>query len=357
MTEVLIVGGGLAGLRLADLLAQRGVDFQLVEGRARFGGRILTADLAGGAFDMGPAWFWPGQPRIAALIDALGLHRFDQFATGAAVFEDQTGQVRQAHGFAAMAGSHRIVGGFGALIAALVARLPAERLHLNAPLTGVQRSDGTLHATLANGDRISAQQVMLAIPPRIAAHLPLTPSLTETQQDSLRNIPTWMAGHAKALAVYDTPFWRAAGLSGDGSSRRGPMVEIHDASPADGGPGALFGFIGVPVAARQDTAALRHAVQDQLVRLFGPDAAHPRAVQIKDWALDPLTATAQDHAPLYEHPRYGLPPALRDVWDGTLHFGATETAGQFGGFIEGALEAAEAGADAILARIGASHGH
>ncbi len=44
-TEVLIVGGGLAGLSLADKLSREGVDFLLVEAQNRLGGRILTEDI------------------------------------------------------------------------------------------------------------------------------------------------------------------------------------------------------------------------------------------------------------------------------------------------------------------------
>jgi len=36
-----------------------------------------------------------------------------------------------------------------------------------------------------------------------------------------------------------------------------------------------------------------------------------------------------------------MPPALTDLWDGRLHFAGTEVAPTFGGYIEGALEAAE----------------
>ena len=66
-TDILIVGGGLSGLALADHLARQGTDFLLVEAQERLGGRIMTKDIAGGRFDLGPAWFWPGQPRMAAL--------------------------------------------------------------------------------------------------------------------------------------------------------------------------------------------------------------------------------------------------------------------------------------------------
>lgn len=64
------------------------------------------------------------------------------------------------------------------------------------------------------------------------------------------NKPTWMAGHAKVVAIYERPFWRDSGLSGFVSSRVGPLQEIHDASP-EAGSGALFGFLGIPVEVRQ----------------------------------------------------------------------------------------------------------
>ena len=63
---------------------------------------------------------------------------------------------------------------------------------------------------------------------------------------------------------------------------------------------------------------------------------------MKDWAFDPYTSTEADKAPLYAHPVYGLPTAMNGLWNDTLHFAGTEVAQDFGGYLEGALEAAEA---------------
>ena len=158
---------------------------------------------------------------------------------------------------------------------------------------------------------------------------------------AMQEIPTWMAGQAKAIAVYDTPFWRINGFSGQATSRKGPMIEIHDASPADGGPYALFGFIGIPPAGREDVALLRQHLIAQLIRLFGPQAATPKQLKIQDWASAKYTATEADKEPMYAHPNYGLPPTLTKLWNNKLHFAGTEVAPTFGGYIEGALEAVE----------------
>ncbi len=345
--DVLIVGGGLAGLALAKQLLVAGVDFQLVEARPRFGGRIKGSDVGGAAFDMGPAWFWPGQLRMAALTQELNLGVFEQFAQGDLSFEDEEGQVHRGRGYASMEGSFRVKGGLAHLIAQLVQSLPQERLHLHSRVTRLGEACAEIE-TRCNTHKIAARTIALAVPPRLAAQLDFFPALEPITHDALLNVPTWMAGQAKVVAVYDRPFWREAGLSGDAMSRHGPLVEIHDASPAEGGPYALFGFVGIPIEARRDAESLKSAAVAQLVRLFGAEAAEPRDVLLKDWALDELTAAPRDHAPLMAHPRYGMPPMLDALHAQGLFFCGTEVAATFGGFLEGALEAAEAAAPRII---------
>lgn len=339
--SVLIVGGGLSGLALADMLEREGRDYRLVEARARFGGRIKTEHCGEGAFDMGPAWFWPGQPRIAALIKDHGFTAFEQFARGDLLYEGPDGRVERGRGFASMQGSLRLEGGLAKLTSRLAGGLSSQRIHLGKAVRALQKTEEGIAAALQSGEVLEAKQVVLALPPRIAATLHFDPPLPETMRNAMRDIPTWMAGHAKAVAIYDTPFWRDAGLSGDATSRHGPMVEIHDASPSMGGPYALFGFIGVPPEGRKDVPRLRQHIIAQLVRLFGDAAAAPRQLILKDWAFDPHTATPLDHAPLYAHPTYRLPAELQGIWHGRLLFAGTEAAPQFGGYLEGALEAAE----------------
>lgn len=337
----LIVGGGLSGLALADALHAKGRDFILVEGRTRLGGRIKTDTYGGGAFDLGPAWFWPGQPRIARMIERLNLAKFDQFADGDLMYETEQGHVQRGRGFSSMQGSWRLAGGLGALIDALAHGLPQDRIKMGTEVTGLNKTEAGVVATFRTGESMAFDRVVLCLPPRVATNINFLPGLPNAATQALENIPTWMAGQAKAVAIYDTPFWREAGLSGDAQSRFGPMVEIHDASPQQGGPYALFGFIGVPPKGRADEQSLRQHIEAQLGRLFGPMGAAPKQLLVKDWAFDPFTATKADLAPLYAHPSYGMPRALAGLWDNHLLFGGTEMAPQFGGYIEGALEAAE----------------
>ncbi|WP_044025457.1 flavin monoamine oxidase family protein [Roseobacter litoralis] len=339
--DVVIVGGGIAGLYLADQLHQAGRDYLLVESRDRLGGRVLSETVNGAAYDLGPAWFWAGQPRIAGLISRFELPVFEQYAQGEFRFEDAQGRIQQGRGAASMQGSFRIDGGMGTLCTALAGQIDPSRILLNTEVRQLSRSDGDILIGCEAGAEIQARSVVLAIPPRVAAFLDFSPTLPTAATKTMAAIPTWMASQAKAVILYDAPFWRDMGLSGDAMSHKGPMVEIHDASTATGSGAALFGFIGVPPD-RRDQQVLKSAIVDQLIRLFGSQAASANAVLIKDWAADTNTATQADHAPMTTHPLYGLPPALAGLWDGRLIFGGTEVAATFGGYLEGALEAADA---------------
>lgn len=342
----MIIGGGLTGLACARHLHEAGIDFELFEARDRFGGRVASLDTSMGAVDLGPSWFWPGQPRMAELARTFQLGVFPQYAEGDVVLEDPAGGVHRGQGFASMQGAFRIDGGMVQVVSHVVTRLPAEALHLDTAIRSIDE-DGTITST--QGTRWRAEKIIVALPPRLASGLEFKPVLEPDPLAALRNIPTWMAGHAKFVAVYDSPFWREQGLSGDAMSRRGPLAEIHDASGANGSPAALFGFVGVPATSREhQREGLEAAALDQLARIFGPSAGKPLQTALKDWAFDPATATRRDLSPPVTHPDYRMPEALQDLWGGRLIFTASELAPEMGGYLEGALAAAERAADLAL---------
>ncbi|WP_292705389.1 FAD-dependent oxidoreductase, partial [Microbacterium sp. SCN 71-17] len=55
--RIVVVGGGIAGLGTAALLADRGHDVHLFEGRDQLGGRAGSWESDGFRFDTGPSWY------------------------------------------------------------------------------------------------------------------------------------------------------------------------------------------------------------------------------------------------------------------------------------------------------------
>ncbi len=336
--RTVIIGAGLSGLYAAWRLTEAGQDVQVLEARDRVGGRILTAP---GGYDLGPAWFWPEyQARMPRLLTDLGLDAFLQFSDGAVMFEPLDGPIQQVPPQPLAPPSYRIAGGAAALTDALAARLPAGALTMSARVEGIDLSAQGVTVT-AGGDEITADRVLLALPPRLAAGLRFAPDVSPELLAAWRAVPTWMAAHAKVVAIYDAPFWRAQGLTGNAFSYRGPMMEIHDASPADASTGALFGFVGVGAMDRRGRDAdVKAAAIDQLTRLFGDAAARPLQVLYEDWSTSPFTATEADASGPAHHPDYG-PVPVPETWADRMAFIGTEAAPDQGGYMEGCLIAVE----------------
>ena len=353
--RIAIVGGGLSGLYAALRLTQADIDFRVLEARERLGGRIHSGYTATGAtentsaFDLGPSWFWPDfQPLMTRLTAELDLATFPQHTEGDMVVERaQSLPPQRMAGFDQGNLSLRIAGGTGALIQALVARIQPERLLLNHPVTAARLEGSSIHLDIDNRQEAAAplafSHLLLAAPPRLLAErLDIQPPLNPQERNRWVDMPTWMAPHAKYVAVYDAPFWRRQGLSGMARSMVGPLAEIHDATGAKG-QAALFGFIGVPADVRQrlGSEALKEHCRSQLERLFGPQAGAPLDEHLKDWACDPLTATSADREP-GDHP-----VATADLsqvtgpWAGRMMLISSEAALEQPGYMEGALQATD----------------
>ena len=344
-SDTLVIGGGVCGTYLTLLLARQGHDVLLAEARDALGGRARTARLADPecAVDLGPAWVWPHQRRVLALIEELGIGLFEQFSDGNLVYQDPRLPDVREYEMSTMAGSLRLVGGMQTLTDRMAAQLDPERVWTDATLTDLQRTERGARARFSDGREVDAARVVLAMPPRLMAGLGYDPPLPDALATSMRRVPTWMAGHAKAVAIYSTPFWRGQGRSGDGISHRGPLGELHDASPHDPGPGALFGFFATPASWRHAHAdRLDDLVRAQLEAMYGAPAGDPLELLILDWSRDPHVATDADADPPPGHSSYAPLTAPLGAWEGALWLSGSEVAPSEGGYVEGAVVAAEA---------------
>ncbi len=342
--NIIVIGAGLSGLMAAWQLNQAGHRVKLLEARDRVGGRAWTqADSGAASCEMGPSWFWQGQPVVASLLSHFGIGYFEQYANGIVLFQQPDGNVGEAPIDSPMKGSLRVDGGISKLANAIAQELDPADLLYNHAVTTITQKDGVVHVSGTNKDgpfTLRAERVALAIPPRLAGEITIEPALPTAAVHALHNTPTWMAGHAKFFALYDQPFWRAKGVCGTTISRRGPLAEIHDASPNSAEVGALFGFVGIDAARRAAAGkdAVIEAALDQLGQIYGDEARHPTKTYLQDWTQEPFTAGAADQAPQTHHPNYGLNLDLGADWQDRLAFISSETSFTNGGLIEGALE-------------------
>lgn len=225
----------------------------------------------------------------------------------------------------------------------------AERLgdavRLGCPARRVTQDDEGVTVT-HDGGEVRARRAVIAVPPALARRLVFTPPLPPARRRLVDRTPT--GATTKHLVLYDRPFWRDAGLSGEAVFDEGPISVTMDNTSFDGAQPALVAFsVAQPARALSALPAVerRRRVLERLVHAFGPDAGAPTAHVEKEWARERWSRGCP----------VGLsqPGLLREHGDalrapsGRLHWAGTETAREHQGFIEGALESAERVAEEI----------
>lgn len=341
--DVVVVGAGIAGLAAAKALVDAGRHVLVLEARGRVGGRMHTAiDVDGARLDLGATWFWPGEHRVAALLEATATQSHGQHIEGDAVYQASDG-TQQLSGNPIEVACGRFTTGAQGLAEALADQLPAGSVRLGVAVRQLTNDGDGMRVITTHGP-VSATDVVLAVPPALAmTHIGFTPPLPDALRHLARTTPIWMGSAVKVVARYEHAFWRDAGLSGSGISHVGPLREVHDMSGPDGTIPALFGFASPPAGSAAPT---EDEVCAQLRAMFGDAAAAPTTVIIHDWRAEQWTSPPEGGVrAAYEtfgHPSYAAP-----AMDGHLHWASTETAGDHAGHIEGALAAAERAVTAI----------
>lgn len=350
--HALVVGGGLAGLSAATGLYHAGHEVTVVEARPFVGGRMMTVTPDGlpeGAwFDAGATWHWADQPGMQALAAELGVGVFAQHRDGLAVVDGELVDMPPPD-----PAERRFVGGAQAVCERLAARLPGGSVILDSAVMALEDRGHGVNASIAGPDGdaydFGADVAVVAVPPRLLVdEVAFTPELPDDLNQVMRGTPTYMANALKAVAVYESAFWREQGRSGTALDRSGPLREVHDACTHDERAAGLWAFVS-PVHDYRDLSFddRLDVVFAELGRMFGPAAADPLRYFERDWSGDPYT---NDEVVWVREPLpYGHPAFARPQWDGRLAFAGTETAADGGGHMEGALNSGHRAVALIVA--------
>jgi monoamine oxidase len=232
------------------------------------------------------------------------------------------------------------------LIVDLMAKALGRRVVLGAPVRRIEQSGGGV-SVVSDRVVVDAKRVIVAVPPEVAGHIRYHPGLPAERAKLNRKLH--QGDLIKAGALYDKPFWRDDGLTGQALSMNGPVSATFDDSPPDGKAGVVFGFIGGDNASayrKLSPSKRRKAVLDEYATLFGSKASKPKEFFETDWSSSPWTRGCPvGLASPGIYTKYG--PALRKPV-GHIHWAGTETSTYWNGYMDGAVRSGERAAMEVL---------
>ncbi|KAI4591690.1 hypothetical protein KJ359_012665 [Pestalotiopsis sp. 9143b] len=235
----------------------------------------------------------------------------------------------------------------------LAAALPSDLVRLNSPVKEVIQS-GPGNVEVISGDGVSyrASKVITTVPSPVLQSIQFTPKLHPVKQ-------AWADAsgygyYTKCMAVFKSPFWVQNGFCGLSQSFMGPAAVIRDtSSPADD-KHVLTCFMAGPPGqdwAKMSPAARDKALLAQIGKLFqAEDIVEKEFVEtiMYEWVNDEWAGFGCPCASLTPGTLDTLgPDALRHPL-GNLHFAGTETAGEWKGYMEGAVRSGERAAGEVI---------
>jgi monoamine oxidase len=242
----------------------------------------------------------------------------------------------------------RLVGG-PQRISQLLAQSLIGQVRLGHPVRRISQ-DSRGVTVQADGLTVQAERAIVAVPPMLASRIDYAPLLPPGREQLLARMP--QGNTIKCLAVYDEPFWRNEGRSGNVASILGPVGVTFDNSPPVGKPGVLLGFVVGDQARRMlpvPEEDRRQMVLDCFVRWFGERARTPRQFLCLSWSHEEWTRGC-----------YGgyLAPGTYTAFGrwlrephGRIHWAGSETATRWIGYMDGAVTAGRRAAAEALAEL------
>jgi len=284
-----------------------------------------------------------GSPRVAGAIDAAVRVIFGAEAKDLSLLSFLA-YVKAAGGFMPLvtidggAQQDRFEDGAQSLSIAMADAL-GDRVTLSAPVLAIRQTGERVHVVTKKGE-VSARRVVCTVPPTELARIELDPPLPRERKrlvDSHR-----MGSTTKVIAFYERAFWKEEGLSGEAVASKGPFSVVFDDTSHDDKTPALVAFVVGDEAkawTKLDETQRHKATLDVLGHFFGARGRSPTKVVDHDWSTEPFCrgCPASTAASLGWTRQLAT---LRAPLD-RLHFAGTETATEWNGYMEGALESAE----------------
>lgn len=248
----------------------------------------------------------------------------------------------------------RIRQGTQMLSKGLASSLPANVVRLSSPVSSiVQQQDGGRTVKVESAGVVyAARKVITTVPGPALKTISFFPKLPPAKQLWAESLT--YGYYTKAMMEFKSPFWAEKGFCGLINSFVGPASVVRDTSSPEDAKWVLTCFMaadqGRAWSALPTREAKEAALLSQLGKLF--DVANLRELFVSlsfyEWTEDEWSGRGC--------PCTALTPGVLDAVGGdglrapagNLHFAGTETAGEWKGYMEGAVRSGERAAAEVV---------
>jgi monoamine oxidase len=282
-----------------------------------------------------------GEPRDISLLYTL-------FYIAASGDEDHPGTFERNFNTAEGAQESRFKGGAYRIPVNVAAEL-GDSVVLSAPVRRISQ-DGSGVSVVSDAGTFAGKHVIVAMPPALAGRIVYDPIMPPLRDQLTQRMPQGTL--MKFEAIYDKPWWRDKGYTGQAVSGQGAIRVTFDITPEDGAPGILMGFIGGHEARTWEQRSaddLKNECLNNLATLFGAEARAAKDTVSFNWSTEQWSRGCP--VALVGPGTYSdFGPALRAPV-GRIHWAGTETATYWNGYLDGAVRSGERAAAEALAAL------
>ncbi len=301
--SVIIIGAGPAGMAAGHLLAQQGINFQILEASNTYGGRIKhNTSFSDFPISMGGEWIHVANSILPEIVNdssvnittqTQGYDNSDlvQYWDGS-MLSNTTVEASGIGGDLKFIGSSWL-GFFEAYL------LPSVQNNIiyNKPVTAIDYTSDQAVVTTSGGQTYTADRIIITVPVKILqnGNITFTPALPSGKQQAINEVVVWSG--FKAFFKFSSKFYGAYLALSDSETAEGQRI-YYDAAYAQNTSDNILGLFSVGLQAEQyqnlTDDAQRDYILNELDTIFGNNLASNSYIDhvVQNWSAEPYAQAA-----------------------------------------------------------------
>ncbi|MEQ9164897.1 MAG: FAD-dependent oxidoreductase [Fulvivirga sp.] len=302
--SIIIIGAGVAGMTAAYLLAQKGINFQIIEASSTYGGRIKrTTSFVDFPIPLGAEWLHTSATELSTIVNNSSIQintQLQGYQSQDQVGYFENGSLTLSPIFTEFGSDFEdkkfINSSWLDFFEEYIVPSISSKMIFNKQITSINYSGSKVILTDNAGQNYESDKVIVTVPLKILQEgvISFTPTLPTSHTSSIQNAPIW--GGIKVFIEFSSKFYPSYLTFPDSETNTGQRV-YYDASHGQNSSANVLGLVALGTQAEQyqnlSGNALKIYILDELDAVFGGLATTNYIKHIvQDWSNEPFIKAA-----------------------------------------------------------------